>query len=190
MNFEGDFPDGADDGEYGPPGPAPASHQDEQAAFLLGDCFDRIEHAYRIMNWFASGKSMEQYSRVLPQDILGEVYFILAPVYEQMKVVSSPKATAHAKNWYQTKLAEEKAIMEQKIAAAQDAANERVAAAERSAEARVRKLREEVLLEIAACKSMIDGSIRKAVQKAIKSTEDRLKGKPRANKLSGRQVRL
>ncbi|QIG76058.1 hypothetical protein EVC24_037 [Rhizobium phage RHph_I4] len=163
---------------------------DQQSAFLLGDAFDRIQHAYKIMNWFASGESQNQWSRALPQDVLGEVYFVLAPLYEQLKLLNNPQATKRAQNWYQKKLDEEMARHKEEelriVRVQQHRADMRILEVQQQ----MVEMRERCDAEIKEAKAKIGASIRKAVEKAIKKTEDRLKGRQRTLGSSGRQVRL
>lgn len=47
----------------------------------------QVEAAFTLMNKCASGEHLKQWSRVDPQAVLGEVYFILAIGFNQFKEV-------------------------------------------------------------------------------------------------------
>ena len=57
----------------------------EEMMKLLKDLHDALAQSFVLMNWFASGKPMEEFRRVLPQDILSEVYFNLAGPYTELR---------------------------------------------------------------------------------------------------------
>ena len=44
-----------------------------------------LEHAFKVMNWYASGEHLKQWSRTDPQGVLGEVYGILACEFDNFK---------------------------------------------------------------------------------------------------------
>ena len=57
--------------------------KDEVIAALT--CEAEWESLWKFFNWFASGKSQEQWSRVDPQAVLGDLYVRLAIIYEKQK---------------------------------------------------------------------------------------------------------
>lgn len=58
--------------------------QNEIMVDCLGKAVEQISSIYSMLNSFARGDHMKQWSRTDPQAILGEVYFKLAPVFLSM----------------------------------------------------------------------------------------------------------
>ena len=44
-----------------------------------------VEHAFEILNWYASGEHMKNWSRTDPQAVIGEVYLALAVNFNEFK---------------------------------------------------------------------------------------------------------
>ena len=59
----------------------------DESRLMLEKLHDALAASFVQMNWFASGEPMEQFSRVLPQDILAEVYMNLAGPYTELREI-------------------------------------------------------------------------------------------------------
>lgn len=57
----------------------------DESRQMLEKLHDALAQSFVTMNWFASGASQEEFRRILPQDILSEVYMNLAGPYTELR---------------------------------------------------------------------------------------------------------
>lgn len=139
--------------------------EEHDTDLLIEDCKYGIDRAFKVMNWFASGEHLKQWSRVDHESILGEVYLALAPV----SIALSAYVTKHNTGYdhFEERVKEIKDACDREKRELRAEANKRIRQAERTASEKIDAAHNLYLDQLSKIETKITERIDNAVAKAL-----------------------
>lgn len=153
----------------------------------LGDVQYRIRNVFKLMNWYASGDHLNQWSRADPQSVLGEVYIALAPVQMALEGMDDPEE-GFAKKQYERKTKALKAEYSKTVSAMKKEYATRLKELRDRQDERVAEVELECSLRIAAREAELDSEVERRVEAELQRLRDIQNGSLR--NANGRAIRL
>lgn len=153
----------------------------------LADIKLRIDTCFQLMNWYASGDHMTQWSRVDPQSILAEVYAYLAPVSNALQELEDPDS-GFAEAQYAKALTKAEAQFDHDVNRIKAEHQSRYDNAKHNFENQIEAMKAGCLKEVNEARAGIEAEVQKRVAAELKRLDDIRNGSLR--NANGRAIRL